>query len=235
MGTRLFGCALVAAVLAWSYGACAEEPAEAKEPEGAARTSVVNVAISPEPARPGEGNVVSIVLAPISETRRRWVPVAPSVWTGTKRAFVEAAKASREIASSYGASEDVYKSWALGELRLLPQAVRGGVLEVSELASSLEISCPREVRAGEDITLHVKSTGEMDTTWVVSLIYPDGSRYEVQELSAGKKLPGGEKGRTNVIQFKTFPADAGGLLGVRVERQEYSEDGWTFWVEVRKP
>lgn len=236
---RFLCCGLFAVVTLAASAAGQDEPAAKTEPgappEGAVKADVASVSLDPGPVRRGEGTVVPLVLAPVNEARKRVVPLAVSVGAGIKEAPVEAARAMREIEPLFGASEEHYRAWARRELATRPRTSRSGVLEVSELASRLELACVREVVAGEPIVLHAKSVGDTDTEWDVCLVYPDGSRYERTRLSIGKKLEGTEKGRVDVVRFRTFPADGGTLLGVRVECPERTDDGWTFWVEVRRP
>ncbi|MHC4504763.1 MAG: hypothetical protein ACYTFI_15770 [Planctomycetota bacterium] len=233
---RRAAASLALAVL-WILPAVAEEGDGAKKddlPADAAKAKVEGVVLKPH--RPEKEELtkgvtpVPVILGDTKGGGRKTV-IAPSVGAAA-RGVREATIAGRQqVDTTFELREQRYTGWAESELLSEPDALPTGTVVLTELETSLELACPREVKAGEPIVLQVKSTGNLDIDWDVSVMYRDGSPYEKTRLSAGDKV-GGEK-RVQKVSFTTWPADRGTLLGVRVKRPERSEDSAIFWVTVR--
>ena len=202
-------------------------------------------------ARAGEGESVvgefpaDAINAEVTEWGRP-VHQGKSYGESVKAASTEAAEAKSEIRSTVGGEEERYAEW----LRLSAEE-RGktllATLKLTEFESRLEVACEKFTPAGESMKLYVLSTGGADARWNVCLLHPESSeakwdacapydtgglRYDCRELIAGKRVLGG-KPRIDVIEFDTYPADRGKLLGVLVEYAAYTAHSHTFWVKVR--
>lgn len=240
------GAKLVAAAVLLALPSAAQDRDEEEE-EGDApagdvqKAEVQGVVVRPVVPDKPSGQPVTVILGETARSRRELVVALP-VGAGSKASGLEARAGTREIESSLTGGEERYDAWVRGSLREESVRAPGGIVVLAQVASGLEISCPREVQAGEAITLEVSSVGEVDDTWKAWLVYPcaadhpgdgplrDGSRYEEQSLTAGDRRVG-EK-RKHTATFTTFPADRGKLLGVYVERQDGGEKQ-SLWVNVK--
>jgi hypothetical protein len=234
---RRAAASLAVAVLWVLPTAAAEEDDKVKKedlPADAAKAKVEGVVLkSHRPEKEEKGKDVTPVSVVLGEkkTGRRKTVVAPSVGAAARGVREATIAGRRQVYTTFELREPRYTGWAESELISEPGSLPTGTVLLTELATSIELACPREVKAGEPIVLHVKSVGNLDIDWDVSLEYPDGGAYEKASLTAGDKV-GGDK-RVQKVSFTTWPADRGALLGVRVKRPERSEDGAIFWVTVR--
>lgn len=227
---------LAVAVL-WALPAVAEEADKVKKedlPADAAKAKVEGVVLkSHRPEKEEEGKDVTPVSVVLGDTKggRRKTVVAPSVGAAVRGVREATIAGRRQVYTTFELREPRYTGWAESELLSTPGSLPTGTVLLTELATSLELACPREVKAGEPIVLHAKSVGNLDIDWDVSLVYPDGGAYEKTRLTAGDKVGGDE--RVQKVSFTTWSADRGALLGVRVKRPERSEESAIFWVTVR--
>ena len=225
--------ALAAAAMLAGLAAAAEEGDKGELPADAARARIEGALLAPERPKEEETKDVTPVTIVLGETEsgRREVVIAPSVEAARRGVAPAAASGLREVRSGFEGREERFRTWAEGEMVTSPGLSPAGTVVLSELSTSLELACPREVTAGEPIVLHVKSVGNRDIEWDVSVVYPAGGSYEHTRLTAGDKIGGQD--RIHKVSFTTWAADRGALLGVRIERRERTRDGATFWVTVR--
>ncbi len=235
--TRRRAAASLAVAVLWVLPAVAEEGDKVKKdvlPADAAKAKLKGLVLKshrPETEKDSKHvTPVSVVLGDTKGGRRKTV-IAPSVGAAARGVREATIAGRRQVDTTFELREQRYTGWAESELLSEPDALPTGTVTLTELETSLELACPREVKAGEPIVLHVKSVGNLDIDWDVSVMYRDGGPYEKTRLSAGDKI-GGQK-RVQQVSFTTWPADRGTLLGVRVKRPERSEDSAIFWVTVR--
>jgi len=229
--------ASLAVAVLWGLPAVAAEGDAVKKdelPADAAKAKVEGFVLKPHRPEKEEQTKdvtpVSVILGDTKGGRRKTV-IAPSVGAAARGVREATIAGRRQVETTFELREQRYSGWAESELISEPDALPTGTIVLTELETSLELACPREVTAGEPIVLHVKSVGNLDIDWDISLMYRDGGAYEKTSLSAGDKV-GGQK-RVQKVSFTTWPADRGTLLGVRVQRPERSEDSAIFWVTVR--
>ncbi len=228
---------LAAAVL-WGLPSAArgmeDEPAE-----GVQKARVEGVVVVPTDPRKAAGKPVTVILGETEKSRREF-KVAFPVGEGADASSLEARTGTREIRETATSRDERYETWVSEGRREESAGPSSGIVVLAQVVSGLEISCPREVSAGEKITLEVTGVGQVDDTWDTWLVYPvaagnpgdgptpDGSRYEQQTLKVGAKLGGA---KLSAI-FTTYKADKGKLLGVCVAREK-SADKRVLWVRVK--
>jgi hypothetical protein len=230
----LAAAALVASLALLAQRAPAQdEGLEEAVPEGAEKETLEDEVI--EPRRPGaeEDCEVSVVRPKRDEEGRRVPPLVHSIESRARYARGEAIRASEKVEPYFESEEERYRAWTRYDIRTSLPPPQTGTLGLSGVESTLELVCPRRIAAGETIALSVASTGRADTEWDAFLVYPDGSIFERQRFSAGKKCA--DRRRVRTFSFPTFRADCETpteILGVRVESVRDSEFGKTFWVEI---
>ncbi len=229
------------------------EGADKQFPEGTARAELSGAIL--EPGEAGVGAIGRKVLLLGSEMqqeaeggeRARPLHIGKSIAESLKAAGREADVVKAEIMSAAGSEDILYAEWLRGVSGIQMRTTPLATLRVTQLESKLELACEKTVVAGEPIKLYVKSVGGADLTWRVFLVYPDSTaskwdleraytgaiRYHAQDISAGKKILGGVKGKIRTITFDTYPADRGKLLGILVVKPDYAEFQHTFWVKVQ--
>ncbi len=231
--------AVAAGVLAAVPAACQEGGEGLPDGDVVANVTVEGVVLQPPRPDKPDARLVSVILG---ETKRggRKLIIALPVKGGARQAAEAAEAGTDEAKSTYVMEEERVQEWARRELVETSRLSQVGMIELSELSSRIELTCPRQVNAGEVVVLRVKSVGNFDDVWKASLVYPtsddrlifpDGGRYETQSLSVGDKVGGKE--RVVTARFTTYPADRDRTLGVRIERSARAEDGVTLWVKVR--
>jgi hypothetical protein len=237
-----------APALAQEAGAGLDDGEEgvAEFPAGAAEAEVGGVAVEPGDPEPGaDGEPISLICAEVTD-RGREVHHGKSFSESVKAAGHEAAAAKTEIRSVAGAEEELYVEWLKGIADIEVKSTPLATLRLTQSESKLRIACEEEVTAGRPIRLFLESVGDVDAKWRISVLRPETSRarwdlealhagslkYDSLEIIAGKRLLGEPKSRIKVISFDTYPVDRGELLGVIVEKPDYTEFQHIFWVEV---
>jgi len=128
---------------------------------------------------------VSVVLGDTQSGRRKTV-IAPSVGAAARGVREATIAGRKQVETTFELREQRYSGWAKSELLSEPDALPTGIVMLTELETSLELACPREVKAGEPIVLHVKSTGNLDIDWDISLMYRDGGPYAPGRRTRGR-------------------------------------------------
>jgi hypothetical protein len=210
-------------------GSGGEEPA----------ASLSSALLRPADPRRSDATPRAVILGETERDRRRFVIALP-VGAGAKAAPSAAREGIRRAHASYVARKERVHEWASRELLETEDVSEVGAIALTQLSSALEVSCPRRVPAGQPIVVTLKSVGTADAEWHVSLVYPtcgdrlrlpDGGRYETETLQVGDRV-GGEE-RVHTVRFRTYPADRGRMLGVRIERSARAEDGATLWLALQ--
>jgi hypothetical protein len=218
-----------------------------EEPQGDSKSETISIGVSS--TAPGRGDPIrDVIIVQPDKTGRRRVPFAVRTGTSERLAMDDAARAMEEIAPMLGAQEEQYIDWVHGTIDTDAERVKPGAVRLKALQSKLEITCPKEVDAGNPIAIRVRGTGNVNIIWHAGLIYPcdtdacgdelynrpaflpDNGQYEIQDIESGKAVEGAD---AKVASFNTYGADRGTYLGVRVENPLHPEDGLTFWVSVR--
>lgn len=229
-----------------------EEEAASEFPEGVARAEVAGVEVEPAGAEAGiEGKRILLLGAemkqePKKKERRRELHIGTSFDEGVARAGSEAAAAKKEIISTAGSEDWLYAEWVRGISGVDVTTTPLAALRLTQFESKLELACEKTVTAGEPIRLYVRSAGGADSNWRVCLVRPDSTaarwdierpyagavKLETRDITAGGEVLGGGKGKVRVISFDTYPAERGKLLGILVEKPDYTEFQHTFWVRL---
>jgi hypothetical protein len=210
-----------------------DEGIEDGPPGGADKETLEDEVVEPRRPRAEEDREVSVVRPKRDDEGRRIPPLVHSIESRARYARGEAIFASEEVEPYFETEEQRYRAWTRYDIRTPLPPTQTGTIELSGVESTLELVCPRRIAAGETISMSVTSTGRADAEWDAFLVYPDGSIFERQRFSAGKKPA--DRRRVRAFSFPTFRADCETpteLLGVRVESVRDSGFGKTFWIEV---
>jgi len=236
-------CRAVRATLVAAALCCLPSAARALEDaaaEGAGKIRIEGVVVRPVSPDRTAGKPVTVVLGETAKSRRELVVALP-VRAGSEASDLVARGGTREIQRSLTGQAERYDEWVRAGLVEESARAPGGIVVLEQAVCGVEVSCPREVPAGQTITIEIVGTGEAVDVWDAWLVYPavnvcpgkgptpDGSRYEQQTLKVGAKAGGAKK---LTASFNTFPADRGKLLGVCIARSQ-SEDKGVLWVQIR--
>ena len=227
-------------------------------PEGAPKATVAGVTVEPGDVEAGvRGEQILILGAEIRQEvdkrdglivkRSRELHIGQSFSEGVKAAGARAAAAKAGTRSTAGGKGARYSDRPRGVAGPETETTPLATLRLTQFESKLDLACEKTVFGGEPIKLYVKSTGGADSKWRVCLVlvgrsairwdieapYTGAVRYGVREITAGKERLGGKKAKIKVLLFNTFPADRGKLLGILVEKPDYTECQHTFWVKVK--
>ena len=228
-----------------------KEEAASEFPEGTSKAEVAGVEVEPAGAGVGrEGERILLLGAEMKQElkkkeRRRELHIGTSFSEGVARAGSEAA-AAKEVMSTVGSEEWLYAEWVRGMSGVDVKTTPLAALRLTQFESKLELACQKTVTAGEPIRLYMRSAGGADSNWRVCLVRPDSTasrwdierpyvgavKLETRDITAGRKVLGGQKGKVRVISFDTYPAERGKLRGILVEKPDYTEFQHTFWVRL---
>ena len=207
--------------------------------EGVGKVRLEGIVVRPVNPDRAAGKRVTVVLGETAKKRRELVVALP-VRAGSEASDLVARGGTREIRRSLTGQSERYDEWVRTGLVEGSTRAPGGIVVLEQAVCGVEVSCPREVPAGQAITIEVVGTGKAVDVWDAWLVYPaaascpgegptpDGSRYEQQTLKGGAKS--GAKKLT--ASFNTYPADRGKLLGVCIARSQSEEKG-VLWVQVK--
>jgi hypothetical protein len=179
--------------------------------------------------------------------RERALHIGQSFSEGVKAAAARDAAAKAGTRSTAGGRAARYSERPRGVAGPETETTPLATLRLTQLESKLDLACAKTVIAGEPIKLYLKSIGGADSKWRICLVHPGRSairwdieapytgavRYGCREIVAGKESLGGKKGKIKVLLFDTYPAERGKLLGILVEKPDYTEFQHTFWVKVK--
>jgi hypothetical protein len=208
--------------------------------EGVGKVRIEGVVVRPVNPDRTAGKPVTVILGETAKNRREFTVALP-VRAGSEASDIMARSGTLEVQQSLTSQSERYNEWVRAGLVEKSTRTPSGIVVLEQAVCGLEVSCPREVPAGQAITIEVVGTGEAVDLWNAWLVYPavgdcpgegptpDGSRYEQQSLKGGAKSGGAKK---LTVSFNTFPADRGKLLGVCVARSQ-SEDKGILWVQVK--
>lgn len=231
-------------------------------PEGAPKATVAGVTVEPGDVEAGDlevgvgGKRILLLGAEIRQVpdkkdgrivkRERELHIGKSFSEGVKSAA--ARTGTRPTAGAREAKRSKLPrrrvGWDIGGRETVTTPL--ATLRLTQLESKLDLACQKTVTAGEPIKLYLKSTGGADLKWRVCLVHPGRSgirwdieapytgaiRYGCREIMAGKEILGGKIAKIKVLLFETYPADRGKLLGILIEKPDYTEFQHTFWVKV---